>query len=221
MNTFMDPVVVDDFLDPDLVKELVEFLDPLLKDTPRQAMRGALGYETSAIASSIGRGTPAVVGFEGTPSEKTVRALESVYDRVRLSMEEYFGIEMDMVNCNYQELGEGGNNPLHSDSTKLDGTPWRDDGIEEELEFSALVYLNSVGTDFTGGEIEFPLQDILIEPKAGQLVYFRGDVDHIHEVKTVTSGLRKVLVFFFARKGNVSSVQFFSDDIAGGDVVSY
>ena len=217
----MGPIVLNDFIDTTLAKELVEFLDPLLKDGPRNAMRGALGYETSAIAASVGNGTPAVAGFEGTPSESTVRALENIYRRVRLSMEEYFGIEMDMVNCNYQELSEGGRNPMHSDSTKLDGTPWRDDGVEEELEFSALVYLNSIGVDFTGGEIEFPLQDVLIEPKAGQLVYFRGDIDHIHEVKTVTSGLRKVLVFFFARKGNVSSAPFFSEDVAGGDVINY
>ncbi len=220
MDKFMGPIVIDDFLDSSLIVELVEFLDPMLKDSPRQAMRGALGYETSAIAASVGSGTPAVPGFEGTESEKTVRALEDVYKRVRVSMEEHFGVEMDLVNCNYQELGEGGSNPLHSDSTKLDGSPWRDDGIEEELEFSALVYLNSVGVDFTGGEIEFPLQNILIKPKAGQLVYFRGDIDHIHEVKTVTGGLRKVLVFFFARKGNISSVQFFAEDVAGGDVIN-
>jgi hypothetical protein len=217
MDKFMGPVIVDNYLSDDLVEELVSFLDPLLRDTPRESMRGALGYETSAIAASVGSGIPAVGGFEGTKSESTVRALEDVYKRVRLSMEEHFGVEMDMVNCNYQEMSKGGNNPLHSDSTKLDGSPWRDDGIEEELEFSALIYLNSVDVDFTGGEIEFPLQDILIKPKAGQLVYFRGDVDHIHEVKTVTGGLRKVLVFFFARKGNISSVQFFADDVAGGD----
>lgn len=217
----MGPIIVDNFLDGGLVTELVDFLDPMLQDSPRVAMRGALGYETSVIAASVGNGTPAVSGFEGTDSEKTVRALEDVYRRVRLSMEEYFGIEMDLVNCNYQELGKGGSNPLHSDRTKLDGSPWRDDGIEEELEFSALVYLNSVNVDFTGGEIEFPLQNMLIEPKAGQLVYFRGDVDHIHEVKTVTSGLRKVLVFFFARKGNISSVKFFAEDVSGGDVINY
>jgi hypothetical protein len=217
MDKFMGPVVVDNYLSDDLVQELVSFLDPLLRETPREAMRGALGYETSAIAASVGNGTPAVLGFEGTSSESTVRALENLYKRVQLSMEEYFGVEMDLVNCNYQEMSKGGSNPLHSDSTKLDGSPWRDDGVEEELEFSALVYLNTVDVDFTGGEIEFPLQDILVKPKAGQLVYFRGDVDHIHEVKTVTSGLRKVLVFFFARKGNISSVQFFVDGIAGGD----
>lgn len=217
MSDNMGPIVVDNFLKNDLVEELVSFLDPQLKDSPRRSMRGALGYETSVIASSIGNGTPALFGFEGTPQESTVRALENVYKDVRVSMEKHFNIAMDLVNCAYQELAEGGSNPMHSDSTKLDGSPWRDDGVEEELEFSALVYLNSVDTDFTGGEIEFPLQKVLIKPKAGQLVFFKGDIDHIHEVKTVTSGVRKVLVFFFARKGNTSSVSYFSEEVAGGD----
>lgn len=215
----MDPVVIDGFLDPILIAEFVDFLDPLLKDNPRPAMRGALGYESSAVASSVGRGVPAVEGFEGTPHEKTVRALETLYEAVRLMMEDHFKVEMDLVNCNYQELGEGGSNPLHSDSTKLDGSPWRDDGVPEELEFSALVYLNTCNADYTGGEIVFPLQNVTLYPEAGQLVFFKGDIDHIHEVRPVTSGLRKVLVFFFARKGNVSSVQYFAEDVAGGDVV--
>lgn len=215
----MDPVVIDGFLSPTLVTEFTEFLDPLLKENPRPAMRGALGYESSAVASRVGRGIPAVVGFEGTPQEKTVRALESLYESVRLVMEDHFQVEMDLVNCNYQELGKGGNNPMHSDSTKLDGSPWRDDGVPEELEYSALVYLNTCDVDFTGGEIEFPLQRVTLKPVAGQLVFFKGDIDHIHEVKTVTDGLRKVLVFFFSRRGNVSSVQYFAEDVAGGDVI--
>lgn len=205
----MDPVVIDSFITEDQVAEFVSFLDPLLKETPRPGMRGALGYETSALAAAVGRGVPAVGGWENTPEEKIVRNLEDLYKNVQLLMEDHFNVQMDLVNCTYQELTEGAGNPLHSDSTKLDGSPWRDDGIEEELEFSALVYLNNWGKDFTGGEIEFPLQNVWIEPKEGQLIFFRGDVEHIHEVKTVISGIRKNLVFFFGRKGNTSDLKYF------------
>lgn len=207
----MDPVVIDDYISSEFVAEITEFLDPMLKPTPRDGMRGALGYETSAVAASVGSTTPAVGGFEGTPQEDLVNRLGRLYLSVRSAMEQHFGIEMDLVNCSYQELTEGADNPLHSDSTKLDGTPWRDDGVEEELEFSALVYLSNWGSDFTGGEIEFPLQNAWIEPKAGQLVFFKGDVEHIHEVKTVLSGVRKNLVFFFGRRGNVSEEKYFEE----------
>lgn len=205
----MDPVIVDNFISAENVKEYVNFLDPLLRETPRPGMRGALGYETSFVAAAVGKTVPAVAGWENTPEEKIVKNLELLYANVRSLMEKHFEIEMDLVNCTYQELSEGVGNPLHSDSTKLDGSPWRDDGVEEELEFSALVYLNDWGVDYTGGEIEFPLQNVIIKPKSGQLVFFRGDVEHIHEVKTVTSGVRKNLVFFFGRKGNTSDLKYF------------
>lgn len=205
----MDPVIINNYISTDQVKEFVDFLDPLLTPTPRLGMRGALGYETSAQAAGVGSSVPAVAGWENTPEEKIVKNLEELYKNVRLLMEKHFGVSMDLVNCTYQELTEGAGNPLHSDSTKLDGSPWRDDGVEEELEFSALVYLNDHGVDYLGGEIEFPLQKVWIEPKAGQLIFFRGDVDHIHEVKTVTSGVRKNLVFFFGRRGNTSEIKYF------------
>jgi hypothetical protein len=208
----MDPVTLDSYIDDAMVSELVEFLDPLLKPTPRDGMRGALGYETSEIAAAVGSTIPAIGGYEGTDHEETVARLGQLYLKVRASMEEHFGVEMDLVNCSYQELTKGAGNPMHSDSTKLDGSPWRDDGIEEELEFSALIYLNTWGVDFTGGEIEFPLQNTVIKPKAGQLVFFRGDVEHLHEVKTVESGVRKNLVFFYGRRGNTSKIGHFLKD---------
>lgn len=207
----MDPKVVDDYIDQNFVLELTSLLDPLLKPTPVPAMRGALGYENSAVAAAVGTSVSAIPELVGTDKEDVVNRLGELYLTVRSTLEEHFGVDMDLVNCSYQELSEGGSNPLHSDSTKLDGTPWRDDGVEEELEFSALIYLNDWGTDYTGGEIEFPLQNVVIKPKAGQLVLFRGDIDHIHEVKIVTSGVRKNLVFFFGRRGNVSNDRYFEN----------
>jgi predicted 2-oxoglutarate/Fe(II)-dependent dioxygenase YbiX len=207
----MDPVVIDNFISDEFVSEIVDLLDPLLKETPRPGMRGALGYETSAKAAAVGYGADCVSGLEDTNKYQTVKNINQLFVDTKKAMEDHFGIEMDTVNCTYQELTTGAGNPMHSDSTKLDGSPWRDDGVEEELEFSALIYLNNYGEEFTGGEIEFPLQNVLVEPKAGQLIFFKGDVDHIHEVKTVTSGIRKNLVFFFARKGNVSSMHYFED----------
>lgn len=205
----MSVSIVNDFISREFAHTLVDFLDPLLKETPRDGMRGALGYETSAIAAAIGYTADAVAGLRGTDREYLVEELNSLIRRTKETVEFSFNLELDLVNCSYQELTEGADNPLHSDSTQLDGSPWREDGVEEELEFSALLYLNNHGEDYLGGEIEFPLENILIEPKAGQLVFFKGDLEHIHEVKTVISGARKNLVFFFSRKGNVSDLNHF------------
>jgi len=174
-------------------------------------MRGALGYKTSADAAEVGNTRRAINGYENTEHEEIVLRIEQMYSAVRSALENHFGVAMDLVNCNYQVLTEGAENPMHSDSTKLDGSPWRDDGIPEELEYSALLYLNDYGKDYQGGEIYFPLQDVLIKPKTGQLLFFKGDVDHIHEVRKVLGGVRKNFVFFFSKRGNISDQRFFND----------
>lgn len=203
--------VLNDYISIDFARSLSSFLEPLLKDTPRAGMRSALGYETSSEAARVGYGYPAVSGYENTAYEPIVKNIEDLYKKVRTTLEDHFGVEMDLVNCVYQELTTGASNELHADRTRLDGTPWREDGVEEELEFSALLYMNTHGVDYEGGEIEFPLQNLVITPKTGQFVFFKGDLDHIHEVKTVLSGTRKNLVFFFSRKGNISDLNHFPD----------
>ena len=206
-----NPVVLDGFISDELCQEFCNFLDPISKPSPRQSMSGALGYGTSAEAAEVGKTRRAINGFENTEHESTVLKLEEMYKSVRHALEEHFDVEMDLVNCNYQILTEGAENPMHSDSTKLDGSPWRDDGVPEELEYSALLYLNDYGVDFEGGEVYFKNQDVLIKPKAGQLLFFKGDVEHIHEVRKVLGGFRKNFVFFFGRKGNISGMRFFND----------
>lgn len=207
-----DPIVFDDFIEDDLIAELCGFLDPLSKPSPRFGISGTLGYPTSAVAASVGKTIRAINGYENTPGEATVLKLETLYGSIQTALENFYGVEMDLVNCNYQILTPGAENPLHSDSTKLDGSPWRDDGIPEELEYSALLYLNTYGVDYSGGEIYFPNQDVLIQPKKGQLVFFKGDVEHIHEVRKVESGIRKNFVFFFGRRGVASSgISYFEE----------
>jgi hypothetical protein len=82
----------------------------------------------------------------------------------------------------------------------LDGSSWNDgSGREDELEYSALLYLSDYGTDFTGGEIIFPKQNLTIYPTKGMLVFFRGDLEHPHEVNTIISGNRYAIVTFFGK----------------------
>jgi hypothetical protein len=117
------------------------------------------------------------------------------------------------------EISEGGHNQaLHCDSVQLDGTPW-DDGntMLEDLEFSALVYLNTSGIDYTGGTIYFPNQEINLMPKTGQMIFFRGDIEHPHGVSEVTSGKRYALILFYGRSDRVKSyLQYKAGEKMGG-----
>jgi Rps23 Pro-64 3,4-dihydroxylase Tpa1-like proline 4-hydroxylase len=205
----MNISIVDGFIPTDLADSLSIFLDELATPTPQGGIKGALGYDTSEDASKVGTSARAVKNYS-SDKEQYVSDLESVYKNVHSYAEQFFNLELDLVNCTYQSMSKGAKNELHADSVKLDGSTWRDDGVPEELEFSALLYLNNHSIDFSGGLLKFHLQNLAIEPKKGQLVVFKGDIDHIHEVTEVLSGERKNLVFFYSRKGNISSTKHFN-----------
>lgn len=96
------------------------------------------------------------------------------------------------------KLTQGAHNGLHSDMFQIDGSKWNDGtGREDEKPYSALLYLSSYEEDFFGGEIIFPQHDLTVYPKAGDFVFFIGDLDHLHEVNEITSGERYAIIMFF------------------------
>jgi hypothetical protein len=130
-----------------------------------------------------------------------------IINRVAEEINRFYGVDVVPINPMLAEISEGGKNDgLHCDSVQLDGTPW-DDGntLLEDLEFSALVYLNTSGVDYVGGSIYFPNQNIELMPKTGQMIFFRGDIDHPHGVSEVTSGKRYALVLFYGRSDRVKA----------------
>jgi hypothetical protein len=79
-----------------------------------------------------------------------------------------------------KELHEGEN------AGKPNDFPWYD--------IAGLFYLNN---DYEGGELYFPNQDISFKPKAGSAYFFPGDMNYIHGVSEIKSGIRYVIPFFF------------------------
>lgn len=61
-------------------------------------------------------------------------------------------------------------------------------------DISGLFYIND---DYEGGELYFPEQDLKFKPKAGSAYFFPGDMNYIHGVSEITSGIRYVCPFFW------------------------
>lgn len=141
-----------------------------------------------------------------------------VVNKVGKEISEFYGVEAVPVSAIFAEVSKGGQNGLHCDSVMLDGTPWEDNNDNlKDLEFSALVYLNTSGVDYEGGQIEFPEQKITITPETGKLVFFRGDIDHPHQVFEVTAGKRYTLILFYGRAEQAYQyLQFKSEREFGG-----
>ena len=206
------PVILEGYFTSVDAATMAYYPRKIQKPSQVKQIDGCYGYETSAEADQLSAENP-LADLTGNPEEDAsiLKATQGVLD-VKGEMEKFFGIELSLANCNYAAMLEGASNPLHADSSQLDGTPYHDD---EEIEYSGLIYLNDSGVDYEGGDIVFPLQDVRISPKSGTVVFFKGDQYHPHGVEPVISGERRTMVLFFARKGNVSNKALFSDEHSG------
>lgn len=200
--------IIESYVSPKDCFAYSEFLDAHSYESPRKAIVNALGYPTSLVASKTNGETGAIHDDDSEINKK----LGQLFVDIKQEAEKFFGVEIDLCQASYQLLLTGAVNGLHADSTKLDGSPIQDDGTPEELEWSGLLYLNTYGKEFTGGTLFFPEFDLSYEPKVGDLVLFKGDVEHRHQVLEVLSGERRNLVFFWANRGNVSDINFFDVD---------
>jgi hypothetical protein len=209
MVTTSYPIILEGYISNEDATRYVDLLSPLVKDNEnRSHIKTALGYENSMAASQVGISRDIINDYSEADTE-TVKAVGALFVRIRKELEQNFGVPMDAVNISYQEMYPGASNPMHSDSTTLDGAPLREDGMPEELEWSALLYLNSSDEDFTGGKIGFTKQDLVLSPKVGDLIFFPGNHHYPHYVSEVESGIRRNFVLFFGRKGNTSDTMFF------------
>jgi hypothetical protein len=209
----MSVTVIENFVSQEDCKTITSFFDTICN--PHPSLYGyttTSGFETSNQASRLSMESP-ILPISGNLKEDEASLLLTSYVlKLKKEMEKAYDQKISLVNCNYVQMTTGANNGLHSDSTDLDGVQLHD---KEELEFSALMYFNNYGVDFTGGQIIFPKENLNIKPKAGTAVFFKGDIDHIHAVQTVKSGSRKNAVMFFSKYQNTSDRMLFNDEHSG------
>ena len=72
------------------------------------------------------------------------------------------------------------------------------------FDLAGLFYLND---DYEGGELYFPNQEIEFKPKPGAAYFFPGDLNYVHGVREIKSGIRYVIPFFWTIKKHTGSRQ--------------
>ena len=99
----------------------------------------------------------------------------------------------------FTRMTVGGEQALHAGAESAPGkpnhTPWR--------LAAAVLFLSASGEDFEGGQMQFPGQDITIDPQIGLLIGFTTGWDFRQQVTTVTRGVRDAVVLWYmdAEKG--------------------
>jgi hypothetical protein len=200
------PVIIENYFSDEEVDLMLYILDKIQRPTYTPNMSGALGFRTSIEADAVSMENPVWRLTGDTKEDSSILKVTESILTVKKDMEEFFDLGLSLINCNYSIMHAGSENPLHVDTTDLDGSPIPE---SKELEYSALIYLNNGGEDYTGGNLFFPLQDLNIQTKKGTVIFFKGDYSRPHGVREVESGDRKVIVLFFSRAGNVSDIPLF------------
>jgi hypothetical protein len=206
------PVIIEDYFSKEDSDIMLAYLNKIESPAPSYQMSGALGYRTSVEADAMSMHNPVQPLTGNAEDDRAILKITETILRAKKDMEEFFDMDLSMVNCNYTVMHPGAQNYLHADSSELDGKPIPE---SKELEFSALIYLNTQGVDYTGGKLFFPLQDLELTTKQGTLVFFRGDYSRPHGVSVVESGDRKLLILFLTRGGNTSDEPLFLHPGAG------
>lgn len=93
-------------------------------------------------------------------------------------------------NLNFVKWWDGYEQQPHADGEEENGNEhpfsWR--------KFGCVYYLND---DYEGGEIWFPNFDISIKPKPNTMIFFPGNITHLHGVRNVTKGTRHTIASFW------------------------
>jgi predicted 2-oxoglutarate/Fe(II)-dependent dioxygenase YbiX len=128
--------------------------------------------------------------------------LRSIDDAsVRAFINPFYQVEvLDREPSQILHYGVGGHYIPHVDAETLYKDDTDLDLWEKTLDrdVSVVYFLND---DFAGGELFFPVLDLVIKPAAGTLVCFPSDHNYIHGVRPVTAGHRYTVVTWMRVKG--------------------
>ena len=192
--------VVENFVSKDYAFKIIDGSDVFLEDCGGDRL-GYFEDKTQRMAISrakyLGCKDPRAKEERHNISDMLIS--DSLY-LTKKHLENFYGIQLNNYEGGLVKTSRGAHNGLHSDMYRLDGSSWEDgSGREDELEYSALLYFSDHELDFFGGDLWFPQHNIRISPRVGTLVFFRGDLDHTHEVSMVESGERYAMIMFFGK----------------------
>jgi predicted 2-oxoglutarate/Fe(II)-dependent dioxygenase YbiX len=127
-------------------------------------------------------------------SPETVELIQSIVKRLKIEIDKFFSVDATATSPALVRWLPGNLQMPHADKELHDGDnagkpndfPWYD--------IATIVYLND---DYEGGELYFPNQDIKFKPKRGAAYFFPGDMNYIHGITEVTSGIRYTCPFFW------------------------
>ena len=132
------------------------------------------------------------------PDDRNREYIELIKERIKPYAMEYVKdtpFQDKLIESNFIELimqDEANNEQLHYD----DHIEIKDNSLQI-APIVCLVYLNNTDEDFFGGQLYFPFQKGIVEPKVGTLVVFPTGHFYPHKVLPFSGGKRYLLKMFY------------------------
>ena len=125
---------------------------------------------------------------------KIVPIITSLVERLKPVIEDFFNVKANPTGQSIVKWPTGYRQEPHADKELHIGP---DAGLSNDFPWYDLASLFYLNDDYEGGELYFPLHDIKFKPKRGAAYFFPGDMNYIHGVTEVLSGVRFTCPFFW------------------------
>jgi hypothetical protein len=180
--------------DPSAFIKMIEDTEFILDENP-QIYKWTDWYSSNADGLLFGKKKNA--RFSSPQSDTTIglkahlvtKKIKDIVTQCALDYQNRTGIEVgflpDHFNINkYDEFAYMGPHVDYEGEGKTDFYPT----------ISMVFYLND---NYTGGDLNFPEQDVLIKPEAGSLVVFPSHKPYYHDPRPVESGIKYMVPLFW------------------------
>jgi hypothetical protein len=135
-------------------------------------------------------------------SPETVDTIVSIVKRLKVQIDKFFSVDANPTSPALVRWLPGNLQMPHADKELHEGEnagkpndfPWYD--------IATIIYLNE---DYEGGQLYFPNQEIQFKPKRGAAYFFPGDLNYIHGITPIESGIRYTCPFFWTIASHNSS----------------
>ena len=181
-----DIVLYENFLDAETSEKLIKVLD-------KHAEIGKITWMPisfyESYSSILPQDNDEHVLEAGLPSDIFSQIKQGIIKAVA-SVHDLDPKVISQIGYHTQKWEPGAYARKHSDNTDEHGHS----GAFTRSRYAAFLYLND---NFEGGMLQFPDQDISLQPKVGMLAAFDGGFNNMHEVTLITSGVRYTLGSFW------------------------
>jgi hypothetical protein len=122
------------------------------------------------------------------------KIIEGMQARLKIEVDKFFNVDAFATSPAFVRWLPGQFQQPHADKELHIGEDRGKPNDFPYYDLSGLFYLND---DYEGGELYFPDHGIQFKPKAGSAYFFPGDLNYLHGVTEITSGIRYVCPFFW------------------------